>query len=386
MVRARQPPEQFLLHSLAATRIFFAGPVDQSIPASVTSINRRKCYASKWNARHAVAERTDKNLVVTQVTKLFCRELLAKICGKNFRVIGANSKRNHCTHISENRGARFWRKLIDILVSERQTQAIFSGFGEARREAARGEIMKLIDEQVKVASVLLRQIRTGHRRVLKLRNEQGAEQIRRLFAEAALGEVGNKYAARIHHETQINFAPDLAYDVAHSGRKELAEFVLNRRNRFPLKTGIVPGEFLRPKRTDKRVAHLSHNPGAIFVIGEHSVDAEQRGVLRLQQCSDGVAQNVFKSWPPRISPDALECGDEAGSDEGAVPLGDVCQGIEPDREIHVGRIKVNQIVCAPGWKMIQKFIREVTVRVEQRNAIATVEVLQYHITQQGGLT
>jgi hypothetical protein len=36
--------------------------------------------------------------------------------------------------------------------------------------------------------------------------------------------------------------------------------------------------------------------------------------------------------------------------------------------------------------MIQKLIREVTVRVEQRNAIATVEVLQYHITQQGSLT
>jgi hypothetical protein len=54
--------------------------------------------------------------------------------------------------------------------------------------------------------------------------------------------------------------------------------------------------------------------------------------------------------------------------------------------LQVRRVEVNKVVSPPGRDVVEKFFREVAVRVEQRDPVASVYLLDEQISEQGRFT
>jgi len=60
--------------------------------------------------------------------------------------------------------------------------------------------------------------------------------------------------------------------------------------------------------------------------------------------------------------------------------------VKPDREVNVARIEIYQMVSALGRYVIQQFLGQIAVRVNQSNTMPKFDVLQNQIAQQSSLT
>jgi len=243
-------------------------------------------------------------------------ELLAELAVQMLGIGEADSEGDEGADVAEDGIAHGGRELRDVLMTQREIEPVFAGFGEDAREGLGGEVLKLIDEQVEVASLGLRLSAAGHRGELELRDEQGAEQVRFVVTDLALGEVGYEDALVVHHERDAHLAAHLADDVADDGgEQELTHLVLYRRDGLAFESLIIALELIDPVVLQERIAHLAHDPMPVSVIGEHAVDAEQGSVLALCERGHGVVQDELQSRPPGVVPDVLERSDDAGRDE-----------------------------------------------------------------------
>src|SRR4051812_18051370 len=58
------------------------------------------------------------------------------------------------------------------------------------------------------------------------------------------------------------------------------------------------------------------------------------------------------------------------------------QGIESNRVVQVSRVKVNEIVGSSRWNMIEQFLGQITVGIDQADAVAGGDVLHDQIPEQ----
>ncbi len=267
-----------------------------------------------------------------------------------------------------------------------EAEAILTGLGEDGRKRIRAEVLKLVNEQVKVAAGLLRFARPRHRHQLKLCHEQRPKQVRLVVTELALGQVGDEQALVVHDEREAHPVPHLAENVPNDGiQQELPELVLDRRDGLPTEPVVVAAKLGGPVVADERVFHLAHHPRAVVVVGEQAIDAEQGHVLTVEKRRNGVVEDVFEPWPPRVPPDALESADDAGGDEVSVVLRDVRQEVQPDGKFQVARIEVAEVVGTGGWDVVQEVVGQVSMRVNEAHPIASGDVLDDEVLEQGRL-
>ena len=64
----------------------------------------------------------------------------------------------------------------------------------------------------------------------------------------------------------------------------------------------------------------------------------------------------------------------------------VRQQIQGDGEFQVGRIEIDQVVGAPAGNVVQQFLGQVAVRVNQADTVPERDVLDNHVPQQGCLS
>jgi len=84
---------------------------------------------------------------------------------------------------------------------------------------------------------------------------------------------------------------------------------------------------------------------------------------------------------PSIAPDVMEGTGDLGGHQ-RPPIGrDAVQRIEADGEGEVSRIKIDDVVDAPGRSGIGNRFSQVTVRIEQREAAASMQVGEYQAFQ-----
>lgn len=326
-------------------------------------------------------------MVAIQFNELRGDERVREFLRQQFRVGVADAKTDHGAGVAKNGLPDFRGKLVKVLVGQRQAQPILARLSQDRRKAVGREVVELVNEQVEIATPGLRQVGARHGRELKLGREQRTQQIRLVGPEFAFGQVGDEHAAGVHQEAKINLGFDLAKNVPDRRvHQELADFVLNRCDGFADEARIVAGEFLRPEFAHERVINLAHDPRAIFRVGEHPVHPEQGSILAIEQGEEGVVEDVFHARPPRIAPDALEGGDDAGSDQVPLVRRDVGEEVQADGEFEITGIEIDEVVRARGREVIEQFVGEVAVRIEQREAMPEVKVLQNHVPQEGRFT
>ena len=97
-------------------------------------------------------------------------------------------------------------------------------------------------------------------------------------------------------------------------------------------------------------------------VGEDPVDVKQGNILTPRQRRAGCVEDVFPFWAPRVSPSTSHGGNDAAGDE-VPPIGRGAKWVERDWIVLVGRVEIQDVICAPGRNEVEKFVGEVAMRV-----------------------
>jgi len=62
------------------------------------------------------------------------------------------------------------------------------------------------------------------------------------------------------------------------------------------------------------------------------------------------------------------------------------QQVEGDGELEVGGVGIDQIVGTGGWKVVEEFVGEIAMGIEQGEPVSGAEMLQDGIAQEGGFS
>jgi hypothetical protein len=62
------------------------------------------------------------------------------------------------------------------------------------------------------------------------------------------------------------------------------------------------------------------------------------------------------------------------------------QQIQSNGEFQIGWVEINQVICPPAGDMVQQFLGQVSMRVNQPDTVTTRDVLNNHVPQQGRLS
>ena len=87
------------------------------------------------------------------------------------RVFGADTEHRHRAHVAENGVFDIFFQLSDVLMRDVEREPVFAGFGENRSDGICGNVLKLIDVEIKVIHRLAKHIHARERRHLDLANQ-----------------------------------------------------------------------------------------------------------------------------------------------------------------------------------------------------------------------
>lgn len=182
--------------------------------------------------------------------------------------------------------------------------------------------------------------------------------------------------AIVHNEGKTHLALHLAQNVSDDGIGEkLAELVLNRGNGLALEARIVPCIFRLPKRTNERVFALPDYPGSIFLVSEQAIDGQKARILALKQDGNRVKKNVFKPRSPGIAPDTLERANDSRGDQVPSFIWNLSQKIKAHWKFEVTRVEIYQVVRLISRDVIENFLGQIAVRVDESHALSPKDVL-----------
>src|SRR6185503_7267575 len=322
------PPCQSVFNFAALRGEPLSRTSDELLTATDMVFQRCECLGAKGWQGFAVLQHANYDFVAVKVNKLLGAKILSELFLQNIGVCVADAEANQRPHITEDGPPDRLGKLLNELVAEGKTKPELARLGQHRGEGVCRKVLELVNAEVEVTTFVLRLCDARHRRELELGSKQGAEKIRFVVADASFREIGNKYPAVVHDKRDTHLVSHLAENVSDNGiEKELSELVLNWNYGFATEARFVAGEFRFPKRTDERVFDLPHHPCPILVVRQQPVDAKQGSVRAVEQGRDGIVEDVFEAWPPRISPDALERSDDAGRNKVPVVRRDVRQQV-----------------------------------------------------------
>ncbi len=274
-----QPPCQFALDLCLGSGEAFAAAFEQAVAtACMSSDGRGKLRALE--VHRAIGRLvTDECFVARQIDELPRMELFAEFAVQVFGISESDTESHEGSHIAKDSFPHGGGELGDVLMTQCEIEPVFPRLGQDGGEALGGEVLELIDEEIKIASLVLGLAVAGHGGELELRNEKGAEQVGLVVADLAFGEIGDEDAAFVHDKGNAHFAAHLTDDVADDWREEqLANFVLNRGDGLALEAGIPALVFVLPEVAEEGIVDLIDHPSAIGSVGKQAVESEESGV------------------------------------------------------------------------------------------------------------
>lgn len=219
----------------------------------------------------AIDEQTQVRVVAGEREQVLRGELAAELLGENLGVLGTDLEGAEAADVAENGIAGRLVHLRQVLVGNREVQAILAGLGEDRRECFRGVVLEFIDVEIEVGAVGLCGVGPAHGGELDARDEEGAEQRRGVLADAALAEIHEQHLALVHDASQVQRRLRLADDISqHRARRKRPNLIEHRRQGFSLLLLVPTREFPLPEGTDDRVGNAMHDARAEGLIGEEA--------------------------------------------------------------------------------------------------------------------
>jgi hypothetical protein len=114
-------------------------------------------------------------VVAIEVREILGREDRSELAGQDLGVRVAHPEGQQGSHVSEDRCADRLGELLEILVGEREREAVLPSLGEDRLEAIRREVVELVDREMEVSAEVLGLIGARECRELEGRDEQRAQ-------------------------------------------------------------------------------------------------------------------------------------------------------------------------------------------------------------------
>lgn len=211
----------------------------------------------------------DEGFVTWQINELPRVEFFAELAVQMFGIGESDTEGDKGADIAKNGFPHSGGELGNVLMAQGEVEPVFSRLGQDGSEALGGEVLELIDEQIKIASLVFRLTVPGHGRELKLRNEQRAEQVGFVVANLALGQIGDEDPTFVHDKGDAHLVAHLADDVTDDGGEEqLTGFVLDGRDGLAHEARLPALEFVIPEIAKEGIVDLIHHPSAIGRIGE----------------------------------------------------------------------------------------------------------------------
>ena len=319
----------------------------------------------------------NEGLVTRKIDELPRVELFAKFAMQVLGISEADTEGNEGADIAKDGFPHGGGELSDVLMAQGEVEPIFPRFGKNGGEALGGEVLELIDEQIKVAALMLGLAVAGHGGELELRDEQGAEQVGFVVADLALGEVGDEDAALVHDKGDAHFVAHLADDVADDGgEKQLADLVLDRGDGFAHEARLPALVFILPKVAQEGIIDLIDHPSTIGRVSEQAIESKKGGVRAMSQRGDGVVQDVFESWPPAFMPEALEGAHDAGGHEMPILRRGLGEQIESDGVIKVAGMEIDGLLGPLGRDVKKQIFRQIAMRINEADAVPLLDELK----------
>ena len=228
--------------------------------------------------------------------------------------------------------------------------------------------------------LLGRQFAARHGDELQMRDEERAEQIRRLLPYLPLGQVGDEHAAPVglgrrdirnqdapvvHREGEIEFRRGLPEDVAQDGRgRDLPDLVEDGGRGLGLKALVVARVLLAPEPRDDRVGNARHDAPAKLVVGVEPRQVDERRPRTREQRGHAIEQKMLKPRPPALGPQVLEGRDDAGGGQRVAFRRNARQRIEAHRKLGVGDIEIAHLVRPLRRQGVDNGFGQVAMRVD----------------------
>lgn len=175
---------------------------------------RLQCHASKRGQVTSIFQQFDEGFKAVKIDELLRNKRIAKLLRHYIGIALANMEGNYRADVSEDGLPDRQRKLVDVLMRQRQTQPVFSRFRQNRGKRLSGKILEFINKQEKILPLGLRLVRARHGRMLKLGEQQGTEEVGFVMADFSLGKIGDKQLFVVHGMSEFNLAFDLAKNIS----------------------------------------------------------------------------------------------------------------------------------------------------------------------------
>lgn len=105
----------------------------------------------------------------------------------------------------------------------------------------------------------------------------------------------------------------------------------------------------------------------------------------VEDSGDGMVEQIFESWPPRVSPEMLERRDQVRGDKRTVVWRDVEERIERDRMREIGRLDEYDIIDSCRRYSVHECACRVSVRVNEGTSLPRDDVLANEILEKCAL-
>ena len=349
---------------------------------------RRYRLGGKRAGADAVYHESQVDLPDAQAHEVFRCEGRLKYGLQDLCIERTDTKYDERADIAEHGVTHFFLHLFDVLVGQGEGELVFARFGEDVGECFVHHGLELIDIEVEAREfphTHVRLICAGYRGEVYLDDEHRAQERSVGLAHATFREIDDKYLLFVHHFTQVERGFGLPHDVADERvRGELADLVLYGGRRLARVRIGEARKFLCPKSFHDRVCYFLDDRGAKDLVGKHAVHIEQGRVRIFKERQERILQDVFHSCAPRIDPDALQGAHEPRDDEVPAVVADIFHHVEPDGVVSIKRSEIHDVFDALVRDKIEELFGGRSVRVDESQSLAVLDVLDRHVLEHGG--
>ena len=230
-------------------------------------------------------------MTVVHLQEVIGLKLWLKLLDEERCIISADTKGYHRADVAKDCITDHFAHLGDVLVGDGEVEAVFACLREDGSEGIGGEVLKLIDVEIKWRPVFdIGNIAAAHGGQLDLGDDEGAEDTGIVFTDQAFAEVYDQDLAFVHHLADVEGTFRLTDDITDDrvGR-EGTDFVEDWRDGFSLEFVVPAGKLDVPEIEHHGISTVSQDFFAELLVGQHTGDVEHRRVRVIEEREDGIA-------------------------------------------------------------------------------------------------
>ncbi len=160
-------------------------------------------------------------------------------------------------------------------------------------------------------------------------------------------------------------------------REERTDLVLNQTDGLGAAPDGVALVFVDPEASHLDIRDAIRHSSAIRVVVQEAQNVRQRGAGHLHESEKGVAERMFQTRSPGISPELLEHVEQSRRGERTYRRKTTRERIEGEGRLGIRQVEVHDPFPLGRRNPRKKCLGQIAVRIEEREAPAVNEILTH---------